>query len=79
MKRRTFIANLASTVALPLAARAQSQGRVRRLGFLSVGVPSDLFGSNIQVAFTQGLRVLGWSRAGIAFTRWEFPRPRECQ
>ena len=62
MRRRDFTKGVVgSLVAWPLAASAQSQNGTRRLGFLCVGVSSDAFGNNIQVAFTQGLHVLGWN------------------
>jgi putative ABC transport system substrate-binding protein len=65
MNRREFITLLGGAAAAwPLAARAQLQGGMRRLGFLSVGVPNDSFGKNNTDAFLQGLGALGW-REGV--------------
>jgi putative tryptophan/tyrosine transport system substrate-binding protein len=60
VRRREFIAGLGSAAALPAVARAQQQGGMRRVGFLSSGLASDAFGQNIIAAFTQGLGALGW-------------------
>lgn len=61
MRRRDFIQGAAIlAIAPPSPVRAQSQGVVRRLGFLSLGVPSDVFGNTLQVTFTQRLHALGW-------------------
>ena len=62
--RREFITGLCGAAAAwPIAARAQ-QHVLRRLGFLSVGVPNDAFGKNNTDAFLQGLGALGW-REGV--------------
>jgi hypothetical protein len=41
MRRRKFIAGLASTVAFPLAARAQRPNRIYRLGHLATTPESE--------------------------------------
>jgi putative ABC transport system substrate-binding protein len=59
--RRKFITALGSAAAAwPLAARAQQQAGVRRLGFLSVGPGNDAQSKDIIAAFLQGLNALGW-------------------
>ena len=60
MKRRTFIAGLGSTVAWPLAARAQQGDRVRRIGVLT-GDANDPEYKLRYSAFTQALADLGWT------------------
>jgi len=56
MRRRAFIATLA-LVAMPIAAIAQSQGRVWRIGIL---VPTPAGDRRLINAFLQGLRELGY-------------------
>jgi putative ABC transport system substrate-binding protein len=59
MRRRNFIAGLASTtVAWPLAARAQQRGKVATIGFLGPATPS--VASKLVAAFVNRLRDLGW-------------------
>ena len=61
MRRRDFIAGLASTTALPLAARAQPAERVRRIGVLSGYSENDPLPKLRLSAFTQALADLGWT------------------
>jgi putative ABC transport system substrate-binding protein len=67
--RRTFIAGLGSTAAWPLAARAQQDGRVRRIGVLMAGDENDPLEKARISAFTQALADLGWSNVRIE-VRW---------
>ena len=60
MRRRNFIAGLASTAAAwPVAAHAQQSDRMRRIGFL-IGVEDDTNSRAMYEAFRQGLQQLGW-------------------
>jgi putative ABC transport system substrate-binding protein len=60
MRRRNFIAGLASTAAAwPVAAHAQQSDRMRRIGFL-IGVADDANSRAMYEAFRQGLEQLGW-------------------
>jgi putative ABC transport system substrate-binding protein len=61
MKRRTFIAGLGSAAAWPLAARAQQDERVRRVGVLESGDENDPLEKARISAFTQALANLGWT------------------
>ena len=73
MKRRDFIALLGgAAVACPLTARAQQQGRMRRLGFLSLGLPNDPFGKDNSAAFLQGLGALGWKEGVTLQIDWRW-------
>jgi putative ABC transport system substrate-binding protein len=61
MRRRDFISGLGSAAAWPMVARAQQDGRVRRIGVLmSAAATETEFQSNL-AAFTRGLRQLGWT------------------
>jgi putative ABC transport system substrate-binding protein len=62
VKRREFITLLGAgaAAAWPLAARAQQQERMRRVGFLITVVPPAQFASEYLVGFTQGMRELGY-------------------
>ena len=73
MKRRKFIALLGGVaLARPLAARAQQNGRVRRVGMLMTTAADDPEGQARLAAFLQGLQQLGWIDGGNARidTRW---------
>ena len=62
MQRREFITLVGGTAATwPLAARAQSQQRVRLIGVLAGTTESDPQAQRRVGAFTQALRDLGWS------------------
>lgn len=56
MRRRTFLAGMCVSLTVPLAARAQSPGKVYRIGLLS---PTSADERPV-AAFRQGLRELGW-------------------
>jgi putative ABC transport system substrate-binding protein len=65
MRRRAFITGIACWTAMrPLAAHAQHKSGMRRLGFLSLGLPNDAFDKNNTAAFSQHLDALGW-REGV--------------
>ena len=61
MRRREFIAGLGSAAAWPLAASAQQDGRVRRIGVLTPFDENDPRAKARISAFTQGLADLGWT------------------
>ena len=72
MLRRDLISLLGGAVALPLAARAQQGGRVRRIGVLTAYDENDpLLKARIS-AFTQALADLGWTdgRNTRMYLRW---------
>jgi putative ABC transport system substrate-binding protein len=60
VKRRTFIAGLGSATAWPLAAWAQQDGRVRRIGVLRPNDENDPLAKAQVSAFAQALADLGW-------------------
>src|SRR5438067_1736250 len=70
MKRRQFIRLIGGAVAWPLATRAQSSGKVFRIGF--VGLPTADSLPKRPEAFRAGLRELGYREGqNIAITyRW---------
>jgi putative ABC transport system substrate-binding protein len=61
MKRREFVTLLGGAAAWPFAARAQQDGRVRRIGVLIGGDENDPAWKRSLSAFTQALAGLGWT------------------
>jgi putative tryptophan/tyrosine transport system substrate-binding protein len=62
MRRRHFIAGLASTTAAwPVAARAQQPERMRRIGVFSGGAEDDQYNEAGIAAFVKELHQLGWT------------------
>src|SRR5215475_13853888 len=61
MRRREFIKLLGSTAAWPLAASAQQDERMRRIGVLMTNLESDPAGQARFAAFLQGMQQLGWT------------------
>jgi ABC-type uncharacterized transport system substrate-binding protein len=73
MRRREFITLLGGTAAAwPLAARAQQDGRMRRVGVLLPFAADDSENQARMAAFLQGLAQLGWTegRNVRIDTRW---------
>jgi ABC-type uncharacterized transport system substrate-binding protein len=61
MQRRQFIALIGSAATWPLAARAQQDPRVRRIGVLSALAEDDPESVARRPAFEQALKVLNWT------------------
>jgi putative ABC transport system substrate-binding protein len=61
MQRREFIAGLGSAAAWPLVARAQQDGRVRRIGVLTGNDENDPGMKSLVSVFTQSVADLGWT------------------
>jgi len=61
MRRREFITLIGGSAAWPLAARAQQDERVRRIGLLVSNAEDDPQGKPRAAAFLQGLQQLGWT------------------
>ena len=73
MRRRELLAFLAGTAATwPLVARAQQDGRLRRIGVLLPAAADDAVFQTWVGAFLQGLAVLDWTigRNVRIDTRW---------
>src|SRR6476646_9570910 len=61
MRRREFITLLGGAAAWPLAARAQSRERMRRIGVLLPASVSDSEYPTLVGAFLQEMQQLGWA------------------
>jgi putative tryptophan/tyrosine transport system substrate-binding protein len=73
IERRKFLATLGgAAVAWPLGARAQQDGRLRRVGVLDSLTPDDPVGQARNAAFLHGLHQLGWvdGRNVVIHYRW---------
>jgi putative ABC transport system substrate-binding protein len=72
VKRRELITLLGGAAAWPLAARAQPDERIRRIGVLMYLAAGDAEGEARLAAFAQALQQLGWSegRNLRIETRW---------
>jgi putative ABC transport system substrate-binding protein len=81
MRRREFITLLGGAAAAwPLAARAQQDDRVRRIGVLMSYAKSDPDGGVFVAAFREGLQQLGWleGRDIRIDDRWARSTSRRC-
>src|SRR5262245_30129799 len=61
MRRRKFLGIVGGAAAWPLAARAQQDARVRRIGVLLTATADDLGAQANVGAFLQALALLGWT------------------
>ena len=64
MRRREFIGLIGGAATWPLAARAQQQEHMRRIGVLMNAVENKPQGQARVAAFRQVLQQLGWSDGG---------------
>jgi putative ABC transport system substrate-binding protein len=60
VKRREFISLLGGATAWPITARAQQDGRMRRIGWLIVGAENDAGWQANVAALREALAKLGW-------------------
>jgi putative ABC transport system substrate-binding protein len=72
MRRRQFVAMLGTAAAWPLAARAESAQRIRRLGMLMSTRENDPVAQTRVAAFREGLKQLGWSEGQNLQVEWRW-------
>jgi len=74
LRRRDFVTLLGGAAAWPLTTtlHAEPYSVMRRLGFLSVGLPDDAFGQGLMSAFQQGLGAQGWNEAANLQIDWRW-------
>jgi putative tryptophan/tyrosine transport system substrate-binding protein len=79
IRRRSFITLLGGAAAWPLAARAQQQERMRRIGVLMGYAESGSSGQALIAALRDGLQKLGWTegRNTRIDIRWATPSDTE--
>src|SRR5262245_34582676 len=71
MKRRAFIAGLASAAAWPVVAWAQQSNQTRRIGVLMGFAENDPEAQSNIAAFRQALQKLGWTGGNVRISyRW---------
>jgi hypothetical protein len=72
MRRRAFITLLGGAAAWPVAARAQQEERMRRVGVLMGLVENDPDTKARLAAFREGLERLGWSEGRNVWIDYRF-------
>jgi putative ABC transport system substrate-binding protein len=71
-RRKLLVALGAGLFATPLRAFAQQQGKVWRVGFLSLSVRPDALDSHFYGAFPRGMRELGYIEGKNLVIEWRF-------
>ena len=72
MNRRSTVFALLALVAAPLVSRAQPQGKVWRVGFLTQRRRPDSIDSDFIGAFPRGMRELGYVEGKNLVIEWRF-------
>lgn len=80
MKRREFIAGIGGAAAWPLAARAQKQEQMTRVGVL-MGISENAYPKSLLAAFQARLQELGWTEGkNVRFDyRWAAIDPEKSR
>jgi putative ABC transport system substrate-binding protein len=76
-RRKLVIALGASALTAPLVSFAQQQGKVWRVGFLSLRARPDSFDSDIYGAFSRGMRELGYIEGKNLAIEWRFTEGKD--
>lgn len=71
-RRKLVIALGAGSLAAPFALRAQTPGKVWRVGFLTLRSRPDSFDAGVFGAFRAGLRELGYVEGNNLIIEWRF-------
>ena len=70
IERRRFLMAASLLLATPLGTHAQSPGKVRRIGYLSVGIPRPTGADDPKAAFVATLRELGYVEGRNLVIEW---------